>query len=287
METETLSFSLDKTNESALIEPPSALNSSRLALLGSYSYYRSKAFNSTVGINPLITSASVLFSIATTLMQISTLPDPRQLHQDLSHEIRAFETKAHKEGYRSTVILAARYVLCTFIDEILLKADWANTEWANSNIWKEQTLLQTFHDEDWGGEKFFVILERSFEDPALYLDLLELLYLCLNLGFNGKYQQWDNGRTELVKISDHLYKFIRQERGEFYKNLLIAHASEGKPLLPSNHYQQHAWWPTSLVTVILILATFISFNQTLKITAAPITQALEKLLINTHTETGA
>lgn len=284
METDTLSFSLDKANDTALIESNSANNSSRLALQGGYSYYRSKAFNSSISVNPLIASASALFSIATTLMQVTTLPDPSKLHQDLAHEIRAFETNAHKEGYRSNVILAARYVLCSFIDEILLNADWANTEWANSNIWKQQTLLQTFHDEDWGGERFFVILERSYEDPKLYIDLLELLYICLSLGFSGKYEQREHGQAELTQITDQLYKFIRQERGEFFKSLHIVNETSNTPLLPAKKYQQHTWWPTTLVTTILMLVTFISFNHTLKSSAAPIYKAFDNLLNNTGTD---
>jgi type VI secretion system protein ImpK len=48
----------------------------------------------------------------------------------------------------------ARYVLCTTLDEVVL-----NTPWGRASQWSENSLLITFHNEAWGGEKFFELLD--------------------------------------------------------------------------------------------------------------------------------
>jgi type VI secretion system protein ImpK len=51
------------------------------------------------------------------------------------------------------------------------------------------------HREAWGGEKFFELLDRTSQDPARHIDLLELQYLCLALGFAGKIPNGCAGET--------------------------------------------------------------------------------------------
>lgn len=45
-----------------------------------------------------------------------------------------------------------------------------------------------FHNEAWGGEKVFILLERLMREPKRYQDLLEFLYICFSLGFRGRYK---------------------------------------------------------------------------------------------------
>ena len=71
-------------------------------------------------------------------------------------------------------VLAARYVLCTFLDEIVL-----GTPWGSESVWSTQSLLSSFHNETWGGEKFFLILDSMLQDPAGNINLIELMYVCL------------------------------------------------------------------------------------------------------------
>ena len=43
--------------------------------------------------------------------------------------------------------------------------------------WAQHPLLVALHREAWGGEKFFEMLDRISQDPARYIDLMELQYL--------------------------------------------------------------------------------------------------------------
>ena len=93
-------------------------------------------------------------------------------------------------------IIAARYILCTFLDETA-----ASTPWGSGGVWATDTLLVRFHNETWGGEKVFLLLSKLAEDPRRNRDLLQLIYACLALGFEGSpifVSQWFLAFTAFV-----------------------------------------------------------------------------------------
>lgn len=166
------------------------------------------------GLNPLTSAATTLLALIAQLRDSASHPDPESLFQHVSREVQQFEAGARSKGEPADVILGARYVLCTAIDETVL-----NTPWGSQSVWATQTLLGTFHNETWGGEKFFQLLDRLIQEPARNLHLLELMYLCLALGFEGKFRVQDRGRAMLATIQDNLYQTIRLHRGDIEKEL--------------------------------------------------------------------
>ena len=113
----------------------------------------SKAFDIHTSVNPLIAAAAPVLMAITTLKKQPLQQDPTNLYQPLVHEIKIFEEKARKLEYRSAIILAARYFLCSFVDEVLA-ASGENLQ----PLWQRHPLLQTLQGESWGGERFFMIL---------------------------------------------------------------------------------------------------------------------------------
>jgi len=166
------------------------------------------------GLNPLTAASTTLLALIAQLRDSASHPDPESLFQHVSQEVQQFEAAARSKSEPADVILGARYVLCTAIDETVL-----NTPWGSQSVWATQTLLGTFHNETWGGEKFFQLLERLIQEPARNLHLLELMYLCLSLGFEGKFRVQDRGRATLDGIQDNLYQTIRLHRGEIEHSL--------------------------------------------------------------------
>lgn len=95
-------------------------------------------------------------------------------------DVQAVEQLLQEQGYEPGVIISFRYILCTFIDEAAL-----GNGWSNKNEWIKQSLLVHFHNEAWGGEKVFILLERLIREPKRYRDLLEFLWLCFLWDFAG------------------------------------------------------------------------------------------------------
>ncbi|KFA18255.1 membrane protein, partial [Xanthomonas vasicola pv. musacearum NCPPB 4384] len=134
-------------------------------------------------------------------------PDIATLREHCSTRLQRFEQELRQQGIDDKTGIAARYVLCTLLDEAVLAAPWGE-----GSGWSQRTLLVTFHGETYGGAKVFDLLDRLARDPARHLDLLELLYLALALGFGGRYRVEQGGRARLADRQAELYQLIQRQR---------------------------------------------------------------------------
>ena len=157
------------------------------------------------GLNPLVAAANPLLNLVPQFRQAHH-PDPQGLRETLARAIGVFEQKAQAHGVPHEHLIAARYALCTFLDEAA-----ANTPWGDK-VWAQRSLLVQFHNETWGGEKVFQLLAKLAQDVPANRPLLELLYCVLALGFEGRYRVIDNGRTQLDGVRQRLADLIRQHR---------------------------------------------------------------------------
>lgn len=166
------------------------------------------------GLNPLVNAAATLLTVTIKLRNTASHDNVVELHKRLTDEIKAFDLQAQRSGAAPESVISARYLLCTVVDEIVL-----NTPWGARSGWSQHSLLSLFHQETFGGEKCFVILQRMQENPGKHLDTFELYYLCLSLGFEGKYRLAHRGHEQLDQIRDGLYQTIENHRGQMQKDL--------------------------------------------------------------------
>ena len=160
--------------------------------------------------NPLVAAANPLLNAIPQIRHSVTHADPAGLRQRLIDEMRQFEMNCQRAGLPYEVIIGARYCLCTALDEAA-----ALTPWGSRGVWPGQGLLVTFHNETWGGEKFFQLLAKLSQNPREQIVLLELINYCLQLGFEGRYRVLDNGRSQLETIKQRLLQMIRSVRGGY------------------------------------------------------------------------
>jgi len=160
------------------------------------------------GATPLLAAANPLLNL---IPQLRNMPhaDPAALREYLVAQVQLFEARAKQAGIRNETIIGARYCLCTALDETV-----AQTPWGGSGVWSKNSLLVTFHNEAWGGEKFFQLLSRLAQNPQQHIELLELMNACLAMGFEGRYRVVDNGRTQLETLRQRLADIIRTARGQ-------------------------------------------------------------------------
>lgn len=171
-------------------------------------------FNANFSLNPLAAAAApVLITINKIVPQAKRIR-PNDLHRILRHELETFEEKAQKQHYRSPVVLAARYFLCAYADEMM-----ESTTPLVQDFWKNHTLINQTANEGSPGERFFSILERASDDPKEHIHLLELAFLCLNLGYQGKYKNLDSKMQELDNVRENLFELIKNVRGNYSSKL--------------------------------------------------------------------
>ncbi|HHX2513130.1 TPA: type VI secretion system protein TssL, long form [Neisseria subflava] len=170
--------------------------------------------NNTVNVyNPLIEAAKPVFILANSMQQTTSQLSTDSLINKFSLLINNFEENAEKNGAKYDAIQAAKYCLCTFVDELAVRAGWAD------ETWSKNSLLVSFYDETWGGERFFEIIQNLKQDSDKNINLLEFMYLCLQFGYKGKYQVLNNGELEIDKIKRDLLALIHSKRPDQTVNL--------------------------------------------------------------------
>lgn len=221
------------------------------------------------GVNPLVNSAAFLIMELIRLRK-GQIEDLEALRDRLEAEIRGFTAQSQAAGMSEGLSTAARYLLCTALDESVTSSriPGAQAEWS------QRSLLSTFHNETWGGERFFQVLERTMQQPAANLYLLELLYILLSLGFEGKYRLEDRGPLALESMRDSLYRQIRLLRGEPSPDL------SKKIIVDGTKSKIHTYVPTwviASVVAICLTVTFVGFSYVLNMKSSPLLSELADL----------
>jgi type VI secretion system protein ImpK len=158
-------------------------------------------------LNPLVNAAMPLLAAAPRVRHTARHPNPAALRDALADGIRKFEAQARTQGIPNEQVVAGRYILCTFLDESA-----ASTPWGGSGAWSGNSLLVQFHNETWGGEKVFQLMSKLAQNVDANRHLLELLYVTLGLGFQGRYRVIDNGEAQLDSVRQRLAQMLGQGR---------------------------------------------------------------------------
>jgi type VI secretion system protein ImpK len=222
------------------------------------------------GLSPLVQAAGPLLLLAGQLRGTLSPPDVATLRRHAMDEIRRFEERARSSGISNDVIMAARYALCAGVDEAVL-----STPWGSQSEWRQQSLLVALHREAWGGEKFFDMLDRIAEDPARHIELLELQYLCMALGFAGKYHVQDRGHVRLDEIRHEAFRKIRDQRGVPQPELSVRWRGLEDRRNPIIRYIP--WWVVGAAALAVLSVMFTIYYMRLGTAASPVQAELAKI----------
>ncbi|MEC5386819.1 DotU family type VI secretion system protein [Uliginosibacterium sp. H3] len=217
------------------------------------------------GLNPLVAAANPLLNLVPQLRQAHH-PDPAGLRDTLARAIQTFETKARELGLLNEHVVGARYALCCFLDETA-----ANTPWGEK-IWAQRSLLVQFHNEAWGGEKFFQLLGKVAEQPGTHRNLLELFYIILSLGFEGRYRVLQNGKEQLATVRERLGQMIAKERGEPTRELSPEWATNATPDRPLR--DSIPIWVIAAIAALMLMMIFFSAYYALNRNSDPTFSAI-------------
>ena len=166
------------------------------------------------GMNQLTALATPLLSLVSRIRNRAQHMDPEKLRQSVMAEVRGFENAALKAGEDAQKVKVARYALCATLDDVVL-----NTPWGEQSSWGMQSMVGTFHRETVGGDRFYDLLARLEQDPGTNIDLLEFLYMCLSLGFEGRLRVEAGGPDKHLQIRNSLARIIRGQRGDVERDL--------------------------------------------------------------------
>ncbi|MDC0612206.1 type IVB secretion system protein IcmH/DotU [Vibrio sp.] len=223
--------------------------------------------------NVLIDAATPLFGLALRVRTLTYCDSIEQIYNQAVEEIKSIEIELGENGYDHAIIMAYRYILCAFLDEAVM-----GTDWGSSSIWAEHSMLSRFHNETWGGEKVYTILGRLESEPKRYRTLLEFIYQCLILGFEGKYRVMENGKVMREKVINGLHELLFSHDDPDFKTPPLTNAQ--KNVVEQKYLLGRDWpiWSIFAGFVVFWGIVYFGFNWLLSGKSADVINQLNQLL---------
>lgn len=222
------------------------------------------------GLNPLVRAASPILLLIGQLRGTNSGMDVGGLRRLALEEFQRFGERALASGITPEIMKTARYALCAGLDEAVL-----STPWGSQSEWAQQPMLVALHREAWGGEKFFQVLEMISQDPAKHIDLMELQYLIMALGFTGRYQMIDRGQEQLAALEQDLFRRIRSHRGPSEQGLSLRW--RGLEDRRNRLVQSIPSWVVGAAALAMLAMAFTFYYSRLATEASPLQERLARV----------
>jgi type VI secretion system protein ImpK len=172
-------------------------------------------------------------------------PSYEQVREEVIRLLAASESAAKKGQAPPDEYDQARFAVCAWIDETLLSSTWTHR-----NVWQREQLQRLYYNTTDAGVEVFDRLNSLRLDQR---DLREVYYLCLSLGFKGRFiNQGDDFLLDQLRGSN--LKVIAggtpgmtpPDRAELFP--------EGLPLRGAEIQSKHSKFRYSIGTVIAVAA---------------------------------
>lgn len=145
------------------------------------------------------------FSLILHLRTQNDFGHPDNLRHSLTQHFESMEKKAKEFRLEAGDIVDVKFALTAFLDETIL-----NSRWREKEAWRARPLQLVYFKTNLAGERFFERLDRIWEDRKNKAALLEVYYLCLILGFEGKFKLQD--KEKLYKQMNEIALELRESR---------------------------------------------------------------------------
>jgi len=109
--------------------------------------------------------------------------------------LSSLENEAAKHKISNHFLQETKYALVAFIDELVLTSDWTQRD-----EWAKETLQLEFFKEHNAGEGFFQHLSELRQCGETNINILEIYFLCLQLGYKGKYQRLGEEKWNALQV---------------------------------------------------------------------------------------
>lgn len=208
------------------------------------------------GVNPLAAAAAPLLMLAARLHTATPMMAPDRLRDQVLAALRDFDERVRTLDLPREDVDAARYALCATIDDIVL-----NTPWGNRSVWATAGMVSSLHNEVTGGQGFYDLLDRLLGNAGAHRDVLELMYLCMTLGFEGRYRLTQRGPADLMRERQRVYHAAVDRRGGAERELSVHW--RGVAVAPGPAAGTVPVWAVGTVTAALLLAVYAGLSFSL------------------------
>ena len=207
-----------------------------------------------VAANPLMSAAASLMLLLGRLRTGLSRAGAGQLMDQVAQAIQQFEVDARSGGAPTDQVMTAKYALAATADDIV-----QNLPSDDRNVWTQYSMLVRFFSERKGGTRFFEELDRAKQNPAVNLNLIELMHACLSLGFEGMYRV-AGGAGALQGVRRDVYETIRRARSKTIEDL-SPHWRGQTIALAGSRFQVPVWSVAAVAAAILFAVYLVLRNM--------------------------
>lgn len=233
--------------------------------------------------NPLLDSAAgILALIAPFRFGDRGAGQGESLRETILAGFDEMERAALEKQIGTPVLREAKYALAALVDETIL-----GSAWPGKTAWMSRSLQMEIFGDHLAGERFFEKLTFLRQGGESNVDLLELYYVCLQLGFEGIYKL--RGLEQLTALQVDLRSQIEDYRGVADPRL----APHGLPKggIITRVRREIPAWVIGVFTVSVVFFTYLGYSMSIdrlmKSSVSEIQSARESILRQAQASTSA
>lgn len=204
--------------------------------------------------NPIVAAATnllILFGrLRTEMVEMEAVP----LMEHVTREIDSFEASVLEAGVDPHEAQVAKYCLCGTADDIV-----QNIPGQDRHVWVQYSMVARFFNKRTSGVGFFQEVEKALQAPAQRFQVLELMQICLSLGFEGKYRAEPNGGVELARIRASIYESLRRVQPRPDEDISVRW--QGVELGNRRLFSAIPLWAVASVVGLLLLGVYLGLSM--------------------------
>ncbi|HET6568055.1 MAG TPA: type IVB secretion system protein IcmH/DotU [Rhodothermales bacterium] len=208
------------------------------------------------------------FTLALQLRSTREFGDAEVLRRRIRQLLDNAEQEASRAGVSSQDVELATFALVALLDETILSSDWNEKD-----RWLAKPLqLERYNRYD-AGEEFFVRLENLRGQAAAHAEVIEVYYLCLALGFKGRYLLQE--QEKLRSIIEGSYAQLRGLPGMTAKRL----SPHGRPRdqVATEVKSKVPAWALAVAAAVIGVGVYVGMHVYIDHSATQVAQTIEQI----------
>jgi type VI secretion system protein ImpK len=202
------------------------------------------------------TVAELCTEIFLLILRMQTMKDFGEfdpIYRNTQSLFQSFEQQCRDRGIEADDVTTVKYALAAFVDGTVL-----NSRWPYKEKWADDPLQLNYFGTFLAGEIFFDKLEEIRARADSKADLLEVYYLCLLLGFKGKYGMGgtEKLRTLIENVGNELSRLKSERPLELSPHWKIPDGPLGRT---SDNVTRGLFAACCLFLVIIVVIFFVLF----------------------------
>ena len=145
--------------------------------------------------NDLVAFAGPVFDLILRLKAGIVAPS-NSLRPQVAALLEDFERRAERYRFSHKIIQVSKFALASFVDETVLTNNFPLRD-----EWEKYPLQLEYFGEQLAGNKFFEKLQAMLKQIEATQDAVEIYYVCMLLGFKGRYAIYEKDRLLAIMQS--------------------------------------------------------------------------------------